>query len=127
MVAERASQFNRFTPAPALCTAGRLGQAKNELARLRTEAAPQTPVDLDRVIPRLTEDYREFVADLPNVVPRDPGRAREFVRQFTGDVIRVKSDGETVRFLTKSGHLQEVLLRVAGGAASLQTRMVAEA
>jgi site-specific DNA recombinase len=108
---------------PAL--AARLEAAELELAGLRKLAEPREVTKLDRVIPRLDDAFRQLVADLPNAIKRDVDRARATVRQYTGNAIRVESDGKTVRFLGESRRMEMSLLIAAGGAAALQTNVVA--
>jgi site-specific DNA recombinase len=108
---------------PAL--SARLEAAESELALLRKQAAPRELAKLDRVIPRLDDAFRELVADLPNAIKRDVDRARATVRRYTGNTIRVESNGKTVRFLGESRRLEMSLLIAAGGAAASQTNVVA--
>ena len=108
---------------PAL--AARLESAETELAGMRKVAAPQETTKLDRVIPRIDDTFRAMVADLPNAIKRDVDRARATVRQYTGNSIRVVSDGVTVRFLSESMRLEASLLIAAGGTAASQTNLVA--
>jgi hypothetical protein len=58
-------------------------------------------------------------------VKRDIDRARATVRQYTGNSIRVESDGKTVRFMSESMRLETSLLIAAGGAAASQITVVA--
>jgi hypothetical protein len=110
---------------PAL--ASRLTAAEAELAKLRQQAQPREVTKLDRIIPGIDDAFRELVADLPNAIKRDVDRARATVRQYTGSAIRVESDGKTVRFLSESRQMETTLLIAAGGAAALQTSVVAGA
>jgi hypothetical protein len=67
------------------------------------------------------------VEDLPNAVKRDVDRARATVRQYTGNAIKVETDGKTVRFMSESMRLETSLLIAAGGSAASQTNLVAGA
>ena len=89
--------------------------------------APKEAARLDRVIPRINEGFQTLVDDLPNAVKRDVDRARASVRQYTGNAIKGESDGKTVRFLSESRRLETTLLVAAGGAAAIQTSVVAGA
>jgi F0F1-type ATP synthase membrane subunit b/b' len=108
---------------PAL--ASRLAAAEAELSTMLAEAAPRELTKLDRVIPRLDDAFRALVANLPNAIKRDVDRARTTVRQYTGNSIRVVSDGVTVRFLSESSRLEATLLLAAGAGAASQTNVVA--
>jgi site-specific DNA recombinase len=108
---------------PAL--AGRLSMVESELEVLRKQAMPREVIKLDRVIPRLDDSFQQLVDDLPNAIKRDIDRARATVRQYTGNSIRVESDGKTVRFMSESGRMEASLLIAAGGAAASQTNLVA--
>jgi site-specific DNA recombinase len=108
---------------PAL--ASRLAAAEAELSGLRAQAVPREVVKLDRVIPRIDDGFRELVEDLPNAVKRDIDRARATVRQYTGNAIKVETDGKTVRFMSESMRLETSLLIAAGGSAPSQTNVVA--
>ncbi len=107
---------------PAL--AARLAAAEAELEGLRRQAIPREVIKLDRAIPRIDDAFREMVADLPNTIKRDVDRARATVRQYTGNSIKVETDGKTVRFMSESMRLETALLIAAGGAHS-QTNVVA--
>jgi site-specific DNA recombinase len=108
---------------PAL--ASRLAAAEAELAGLRAQAVPREVARLDKVIPRIDDGFRELVEDLPNAVKRDIDRARATVRQYTGNSIRVESDGKMVRFMSESRRIETAILIAAGGAATSQTNVVA--
>lgn len=105
----------------------RLAAAEAELAGMRQDAIPREAVKLDRIIPRIDDAFRKMVADLPNAVKRDLDRSRATVRQYTGNSIRVESDGKTVRFMSESKRLEQSLLIAAGGAARSYTNLVAGA
>jgi hypothetical protein len=118
-----ASGALRASPALSL----RLTAAEAELAKLRQQAPPREVTKLDLIIPRVDDAFRELVHDLPNAIKRDVDRARATVRQYTGNAIRVESDGKTVRFLSESRQMETTLLIAAGGAAAVQTSVVAGA
>jgi site-specific DNA recombinase len=103
---------------PAL--ASRLASAEADLAALKAHAVPRDAAKLDRVIPRIDDDFRALVDDLPNAVKRDPDKARATIRQYTGNEIRVETDGKTVRFMSESRRIETAILLAAGSTAISQ-------
>ena len=108
---------------PAL--GARLAAAEAELEKLRATEAPAEASKVDRLIPRVADDYREMVANLPKAVKQDVDRARASIRQFLGGKIRVEVDEQEARFITEKGRTEAAFLRAVGGSFDRQTAMVA--
>jgi hypothetical protein len=97
---------------PAL--AGRLTTAEAELGRLREAAVPKEVKDLDRLIPRVADDFRSMVAELPTALQRDVARSRAAICRLLAGSIHVVANEQEIRCIAENGRTQAAFSRSVG-------------
>ena len=102
--------FGRFQPA----LAERLQSVEQELARLKAASSRSHSGSVEKIMPRLVDEYRELVDDLAtSLTSVNVSRARAEMRKLVGD-IQVEATPDEIRLLSKEGSFETALLRATG-------------
>jgi site-specific DNA recombinase len=92
----------------------RLQAAERELAVLKDASAQSPKVRIERLIPRLADRWRQFVANFEKRIrPEDIPAFRQEIARFIGP-IRVRATREEILLETQEGHAEIAFLRAAG-------------
>ena len=97
---------------PAL--AERLQTAERALAKLKATSAQPPKGSVQKMIPRIVDQYRELVDDLAeSLASVNIDRARAEIRKLVGD-IQVNATPDEIRLEASEGAVEAALLRAAG-------------
>ena len=92
----------------------RLQAAEQELETLRAAPAQSPGMQIEQLIPRLTDRWREFVANFEKRIrPEDVPAFRQRIGHMIGP-IRVRTTATEILLETQEGHAEMAFLRAAG-------------
>ena len=102
----------KLRSSPAL--AERLQSVEQELASLKAASSRSRSGSVEKIMPRLVDEYRELVDDLAtSLTSVNVSRARAEMRKLVGD-IQVETTPNEIRLLSREGLVETALLRAAG-------------
>lgn len=101
----------KLRSSPAL--AERLQSVEQEFARLRATSSRSRSGSVEKIMPRLVDEYRELVDNLAtSLTSVNVSRARAEMRKLVGN-IKVEATPDETRLLSKAGTFETALLKAA--------------
>jgi hypothetical protein len=92
----------------------RLGDAEREFEALKVAPVRSTALQIEQLIPRLTDRWRRFVGNFEQRIrPEDVPAFRQEIGHMIGP-IRVRTTAAEILLETQGGHAEVAFLRAAG-------------